>query len=230
MEKIQQLFDLAIQYGYESYRNDLDGQESWNKLKDKMNSSKICEWQISRNFSDGRDINYIEQIYSKIHDELQMHGEEDDMNKYSITKKVWERFHFVLQTIRIPKNSPCSLQKIIQIAFNIGQYMVANENMNYSPEVNEFITSNNLDKVESYIDIHVCKISDELLTESIKLIKTTLPTLHKGGMNKNYYTKYLKYKNKYLYLRMQKGGYNKDDAINLSAATTVHLLVLLKKV
>lgn len=206
MEKIQQLFYLAIQYGYQSYAKSLNGQESWNKLKDKLDSTKICEWQISRNFSNGFVSSNIEQIYSKIHDDLEMHGEEGDMDKYSITKVQWERFHFVLQTIRIPKNSHCSLQKIIQIAFNIGQYRAANENMNYRPEVIEFITSNNLDKVESYINISVCKIYDKLLDESIKLIETTLPTLHKGGMNKNYYTKYLKYKNKYLYLKKQFGG------------------------
>ena len=74
MVNIQQLFDLAIQYGYISYTNGLDGQESWGKHKDNMDSSKICEWQISRKFTDEQDINDIEQIYSKIHDELQMHG------------------------------------------------------------------------------------------------------------------------------------------------------------
>jgi hypothetical protein len=198
MVNIQQLFDLAIHYGYISYKNGLNGQESWSKLKDEMDSSQICKWQLSRKFSDGRDINDIRQIYLKIHDDLQMHGEDGDMDKYHITKKQWERFHFVLQTARIPKNSHCSLQKIIQIAFNIGQYRSANKKDSYSLEVNKFITDNNLDKVESYIDLHVCKISDKLLDKSIKLIKDTLPTLHKGGMNKEYYTKYLKYKNKYL--------------------------------
>ena len=44
MNKFQELFDLVIKYGYESKSRNINGQESWNFIKNKLDSSKICEW------------------------------------------------------------------------------------------------------------------------------------------------------------------------------------------
>jgi hypothetical protein len=209
----QQLFDLGIQYGYQSKSRNLNGQESWGYLKSKLDTAKICQWSMLRLFPDGESTNDISRIYNKVHDELKMHGEDGDEPKYGITHPEWERYHYVLQTIRLPKNEVdgVSIQKIIQIAFNIGQYQA--EIDKYNKVINDYVTNNNLDKVKSYVNLEECKPSNDLLEHSIQILHEGLEHLEhlsknmKGGLpigiSDPYYAKYLKYKSKYLALRKQ---------------------------
>jgi hypothetical protein len=194
---------LVIKYGYESKSRNINGQESWNFIKNKLDSSKICEWAITRIFPDGEIIYDNNKVYSKIHNELKMYGEDGDEVAYKLSHDNWERAHYVLQTTRLPKKSDCSIQKILQIAFNIGQYQAANKKKAYNKNVNKFIELNKLDKVESYVNLNDCTPSYEILDGYIELIKDKLeylPKAQSGGANE-YYAKYMKYKLKYLAIR-----------------------------
>jgi hypothetical protein len=210
MNKFQELFDLAIKYGYESKSRNINGQESWNYIKNKLDSTKICEWSITRIFPDGEIVYDINLIYSKIHNELKMYGEDGDEVAHKLTHENWERAHYVLQTARLPKKSDCSIQKILQIAFNIGQYQAANKTKAYNKNVNKFIELNKLDKVKSYVNLNECTPSYEILDGYVELIKDKieyLPKAQKGGTKElanEYYEKYLKYKLKYIGLRNKK--------------------------
>ena len=219
MNKFQELFDLGIKYGYESNSRNLNGLESWNYIKNKLDSAKMCEWAITRIFPDGEVVYDINKIYSKIHNELKMYGEDNDEKIHKISHENWERAHYVLQTARIPKKSDCSIQKIVQIAFNIGQYMGDNEKKTYNKNVNKFIELNKLNKVKSYVNLDTCIPSYEILDGYVELIKDKIEYLpkgqkgqkeqkeQKGGTNEldnEYYAKYLKYKLKYMSLRDKK--------------------------
>jgi hypothetical protein len=215
MNKFQELFDLAIKYGYTSKSRNLNGLESWNYIKNKLDSTKICEWAITRMFPDGERVYDNNIVYSKIHNELKMYGEDGDEEKYKLSHNNWERAHCVLQTARIPKKSDCSIQKIVQIGFNIGQYKAENKEKAYNKKVNKFIELNKLNKVKSYVNLDTCTPSYEILDGYVELIKDKieyLPKAQKGGVGVianeldevEYYEKYLKYKLKYMSLRNKK--------------------------
>lgn len=197
MNKLQELFDLGIDFGYKSKKNNLNGQQSWLNVKRIMNSDKICEWDISRRL-DKKSSSDINEIYCYIHDELEMHGEEGDEPKYDITHDDWERAHFVLQTIRIPKTSDCSLLKILQLGLNIGQYRAMNEKTQYDPKVNNFIKKNKLDQISSYIH---CILPSDLIDKAIIDMNKQIELLDEQVGGNIYYHKYMKYKEKYLSLQ-----------------------------
>lgn len=195
MEKLQELFDLGIEYGYTSKSNKLDGEQTWGFVKNEIDKTKICNWNTPRETLEGIPISNTMEIYSYIHDVLKMYGEAGDMDIYHIDKNVWERYHFVLQTIRIPKTSDCSLLKLVQIAFNIGQYKASNNNIPYEEYINRFIELNKLNKVSSYITSQ-CNPDSRLIDTTMRILQEQ-PIWHIKYLK--YKTKYIKLKNYYLY-------------------------------
>ena len=115
---ISNLFQNVKKYGFYVRKNKLDGLKYWNIIKNfisqqqtKNNSiSKelnklLGNWNISVKINSKKTSN-IDEIYNYIHDEFKIYGEEGDEEKYNITHNLWEPYHFYLQLIRIPKNSP----------------------------------------------------------------------------------------------------------------------------
>jgi hypothetical protein len=205
MNKLQELFNLGIDFGYKSKINKLNGQESWGFLKDRLDTTNICNWEITKRIIGAKSSSDIEEIYSYIHDDLKLYGENGDKLKYKIENhEDWERAHYVLQTIRIPRTSCCSIQKILQIGLNIGQYMASNEENKYNDVVNDYVRSNHLNQISSYVNLDRCKIPDALLVQSIELMREQigkLPSKQDGGALDLWHSKYLKYKAKYLGLK-----------------------------
>jgi hypothetical protein len=204
MSDLQKLFDLGIEFGYKSKINKLNGQESWERVKNLLDTTNICNWEITKKTLDEKESSDIEEIYSYIHDKLKLYGENGDEPKYGLTHEDWVRAHFVLQTIRIPRTSCCSIQKILQIGLNIGQYMASNEEKKYDEYVNDYVRSNHLNQISSYVNLVSCKIPDALLVQSIELMREQigkLPSKQDGGALDIWHSKYLKYKAKYLELK-----------------------------
>jgi len=176
---INELWNSIIEYGYNIRKisiqtnNDFNiGQKAWQLLKD--------------NFS-----NYEFEIDNKKHDKLdcinELKGEyiksEDDKDHENVIIKIEniildntkEHEHFFIQHYRISKtvDNKLSVQKLMQIAYNIGQYKATRDiNNKYDKEIIKYYEENNLDKIETYIDI----------SKEIKIVKK----IQKGG----YFTLY----------------------------------------
>jgi hypothetical protein len=124
--------------------------------------------------------------------------------KQSLSHSVAEKKHFYLQLIRIIKNSPeFNLVKLCQIAYNIGQLSVyIDSDKVYDGNPRDFYYINNLNQINSYVDVKLCSIDSNKLENLIKKINEKLKELKKqSGGSFNYYNKYLKYKQKYLQLK-----------------------------
>ena len=105
------LFETMRKYGQHVRTNRLDGKEAWDKAKATLSQldteQQLLQWAP-------RDYN---QLYDHVHKNLGMRGEDTDPNTQD-----WERFHFVLQLVRIPLRNPqCTVVRLCQVAYNLGQ-------------------------------------------------------------------------------------------------------------
>tara|TARA_Y100000590_G_scaffold247874_1_gene278498 strand:+ start:963 stop:1424 length:462 start_codon:yes stop_codon:yes gene_type:complete len=68
--------------------------------------------------------------------------------------------HFLIQTVRIPNNEEISLKKLLQIAFNIGQFLGISGELEMLPrtQLDEFISEENIEKIDiSSFDFEIYK-------------------------------------------------------------------------
>jgi hypothetical protein len=65
--------------------------------------------------------------------------------------KTIEINHFMIQTVRIPNEKQFSIQRLIQIAFNIGQFVGIGGNDTNLPRIkmNKFISDDNIAKINT---------------------------------------------------------------------------------
>lgn len=202
-EKFKELFELVKKYANNVRVNNKDGLIEWNKLKALLPIDTNIEgkWDIMIIFNDNVTQN-LDDIYNYVHDTLKMKGEDEDKEALVQDEKVnivnhmkWEKMHFMLQLIRIPKNNDINLTRICQIAYNIGQLTFFLDSDNYNGDVKQYYKENKLYDLSSYIS-ETCTTKADLQEVILKLNKLLSQT---GGSN--YYNKYLKYKNKYIQLR-----------------------------
>jgi hypothetical protein len=151
---LEQVFEKVVNFGSHVRKNRLDGLQKWNVLKKILNDvtglSDSCNWRISCKLDSDEPVTDIEQIYHFVHDELGMKGDDTDDE----SSPFWEAHHFALQLIRIPRNNPkVSLQRLLQVAYNIGQFKVEVEKGSYSMDVINFVKNNRLDSMDSYINV-----------------------------------------------------------------------------
>ncbi len=211
---MEELFNKVIEYGHlvrSKNGHGIDGLTAWGNLKPLLSSVVInCDWKIIRNL-DGTISSDLNQIYDYVHDVLGMKGDDhDDQSNHEL----WEKYHFFLQLIRIPKNTPeLSLLKLCQIAYNIGQlsHYIDSENPEdkkiFNSKVKNYYNSNNLDKLSSYIDVTTCVLDEESASRLVNQIDLLIKMINEqsGGYSDiKYKNKYLKYKNKYLQLKKYK--------------------------
>lgn len=192
---MNKLFKNVIKYGYFVRKNKLDGLKYWNKLKIFVNENfdKTIEgdWNITIVTNDGNTLDEIDNIYDYFHDDLGMKGEEDDEKNEN-----WEKYHFFLQLIRIPKKNKIDLIRLLQIAYNIGQFYSERKEGNYNEECLQVFDENNMQKHLSYTKSKVIIEQQSIINFINNIIKkTTIQNLNK---------KYMKYKNKYILLKNKK--------------------------
>ena len=183
----------------------INGLIEWGKVKILLSNSEkeICDgWKISRYLDDKTNKNSnFDNIYDYIHDNLNIKGGDEDYDNPCDENYVWKRYHFFLQTIRIPKLNPkCSLLRVCQIGYNLGQLNVHHKD--YCEKAIIFFKLNKLDDIESYIDITKCN-QEKDYTDIINNIKILIDTLNEkirisSTEKEKEKKKYLKYKIKYL--------------------------------
>ena len=165
---ISELFENIKVYGRYVRLNGLDGLEYWNKIKkfiskpeqeiglNPLNEILGEGWDIVIRFNpDSKSTSNLQQIYNYVHDELQIYGEEGDIEAKSIVKEDWEKNHFALQLIRIPKNNPLNLLRLLQVGYNLGQ-LSAELNLDktfYTKKFMNYFESNNLNNITSYVSL-----------------------------------------------------------------------------
>ena len=206
---VKDLFELCKNYGshvrkltlynFDNNLETIDGLKLWQPVKKLLNDSDlICDgWKITRKIDDCREINDINYIYDYVHEILDIKGGDEDSDECGDERYKWKKFHFFLQTIRIPKLNPiCTLLRICQIGYNLGQ--LSEHYHDYEPNAIEFFELNKLNEIESYIDLD-CELEiDREIIETIKsMIRNIIETIDRIKFTK----KYLKYKNKYFQIK-----------------------------
>ena len=146
---LETLFKNAIDYGYCVRINKLDGFESWNIAKKELEKINLLNTKFSWNFSNKK----INELYNFAHNKLNMKGDDTDSKE---DKDTWEKYHFFLQLVRIPKlnyENPNFKIRVCQIGYNIGQMNAVKEiepNF-YSKESIDWLNDNKLLEYVTYI-------------------------------------------------------------------------------
>ena len=151
---IYELWDITIQYGYDTRKNKKDGLERWNYYKKLIPDCKI-EWKDT-----------TKTIYKNLQD---LGVNSDDNETISgMTHEKWERHHYLIQHGRIIHNNPSgSLVRLLQIAYNVGQFRVELEKEIYPVDQLRYYILHELNKVSTYISNITC-IPDDLV-EKLKV-------------------------------------------------------------
>jgi mannose-6-phosphate isomerase-like protein (cupin superfamily) len=205
---ISELFENIKVYGRYVRSNGLDGLDYWNKIKKFLSKpeqeiglnplDKILgkEWNINVKINqESEPISNLEEIYNYLHDNLKMHGEEGDIETQSIDRTDWEKNHFALQLIRIPKNNSLNLLRLLQVGYNLGQLSaeLGLDKTFYSKKFIKYFELNNLVDINSYIMLTEQKKKEissnveiqDLITNLNNFIFYTINQAQSGGGHNN---------------------------------------------
>jgi hypothetical protein len=185
------LFNSYLNHGFLVRINGLIGKDEWNtkiSLQDGSQNDILEGWITSRIFYDGTKTNDHNIIYDYLYNKLGIKGEASDISLHN-----FEQFHFLLQTARIVKNNTsCKVEKLAQIAYNVGQ-LLASIHLYYDhPSALHYITVNKLNQVESYISLAATPSS---ATPSSATPSSAISTQIVGGSTTSLLDMYSKYIN-----------------------------------
>ena len=116
-----------------------DGKKNWDLIKESIQinisfvKDKIEEAEKQAEFI---------KLHNDMTEEIMQYEHKDDEGKV-----INEKNHFMIQSIRIPNEVQFSLIRLIQIAYNLGQYEGIGENINTLPRknLNQFISDENIE-------------------------------------------------------------------------------------
>jgi hypothetical protein len=147
--RLNNLWDVLINYGYETRIKNKDGLDRWNFVKKLFPDFKI-EWT-----------NFSKTIYQDL---LDLGVIEDEAGS-GLSHEDWERHHYLLQHGRIIHNNPeGSLVRLMQIAYNIGQFRAEQEKKVYPVKQLTYYRSHKLEKLNTYIT-YISKLPDGIIDE-----------------------------------------------------------------
>lgn len=128
-----------------------NGKDEWNNKISQEDASQneiSGGWVTSRIFYNGEKSTDHSVIYTYLHDKLGMGNGVDPENPN------FEKFYFLLQTATLVKNNPdCKVEKLAQIAYNVGQMLACIDFYAEYPLALQYIVTNKLNKIESYINL-----------------------------------------------------------------------------
>ena len=204
MNSINNLFRAVKKLSFYIYNNKLDRVNYWEKIKLIIPDKKYCNmsWKFEIVNNDGINICCSSVIYEYLLNTFNIKHSNEEMipKKLSNENLKDECGFFFLQLINTQQKYTCTLLRICQIAFNLGQYQALYNNYNlslkdfFTPEINKYYTNNKLNYFYSYVKINTCD-DDEIFLDLINKIKNLIPERN------NFKKKYLKYKKKYISLK-----------------------------
>lgn len=131
------LWDLLVTYGYQIRSSNQKGLDSWNAIKSLIPDMSVAWSESSKT------------IYDKLA-KLGVNTNESSADA-KMEHKEWERHHYLLQHGRIVRMNPeGSLMRLLQIAYNVGQFKCELERQVYPVEQLRFYILNDLNKLEAY--------------------------------------------------------------------------------
>jgi len=143
---IQDLWYKIMNEGYEIRKLKCDGYVNWQPIK-KRYSLIQTEYDVHKSFK-----KLMENIIFKIGEKQDLDDLKIIVDEFELDNEI-EKDHFFVQLFRIPKleNYKLKVVKVLQIAYNIGQFKAELEKKSYDNKIINFFVKNNLDKFETYI-------------------------------------------------------------------------------
>jgi hypothetical protein len=139
---VERLWDKIFEYGFFVRTNRIDGLSAWNNIKSILQKyNKNCEWLPEA----------IER-YDEMKSKFDIIDNEKESSWSDEEKREWEETHFFFQHSRIPNGTPnANLLKLMQIAYNAGQFAAEKNNNSYSKKKLDYYEKHNLNSYLSYI-------------------------------------------------------------------------------
>jgi len=155
---IPKLFNLVKKYAYKIRSQEKDGEKGWKQIKPIFEKSDV---KFNLN------VKFVELLENVNFERYNLENDQDvsvtlngiTLNNLNSNGNLNDRNHFIVQLFRIPKLKTevkdgqrlLAIMYVLQIAYNIGQYLAVKEQ--YPPEVIDFIEKNRLDKISTFVDI-----------------------------------------------------------------------------
>lgn len=167
IESLKQFFTAFIELGYDVRSNKKNGLLTWQKYKNQLEPLTIEGYEngipLNNNFPLlVKKIHYNVEKNDENHEnvtiKLNLHKDNMELinlKQFELHNNI-ETHHFLVQHFRIPimQKYKLSVQKILQIAYNIGQLKADFEKGNIHDEnIKFFYDENQLDKFVTYIDL-----------------------------------------------------------------------------
>jgi hypothetical protein len=203
IDNMNNLFRTVKKLSFYIYNNKLDRVDYWEKIKEIIPDKSFCNmsWNIDIVDNDGKKICCSSAVYDYVINTFKINPTDDEIieNYLSDEKFIDECGFFFLQFINVQQKNPCTLLRICQIAYNLGQYQALYSNYSlkgfFSTEINKYYSTNKLNYFYTYVNLDDSNEDDiKLFSDKVSEINNLYPA-QKGG---NYYKKYLKYKKKYI--------------------------------
>lgn len=148
------IWQKTIDYGYYVRSNNLNGEQKWKDYKE--NHQYTNYYQLTDEI-----INLIKLVdYTYIDDQKEQQDSSIKIKNTIYFNKIndiiIDKNHFIIQLFRIPnmaENKKISAIKLLQIAYNIGQAKYFFGKGKYPYTLDEFYHQNNLDHLETFIQI-----------------------------------------------------------------------------
>lgn len=151
MDIVLQLWILVLQKGYDVRKAKLDGYAEWQLLKAQFSTIPSPQFPVNDII-----IKIIENCYTVLDDDEDHAFAKFEFADISLNnKKVTD--HFFIQHFRIPymEKYQLNLVKLLQIAYNVGQFKAAAEMRSYDDSVVNFYKWNNLDDIRTFITFNL---------------------------------------------------------------------------
>lgn len=148
MKTVDKLWNDTQKIGYNIRKNGMDGLKGWQPLKERYSKINIEKFAVND------DIKNISNKCYKIGTDKKDHSDSKFICNSINMDNTIEKEHFFIQHFRIPslENNKLSFLKLMQIAYNAGQFEAVSEANGYPFEVVNFYSRNNLERIETFID------------------------------------------------------------------------------
>jgi hypothetical protein len=149
MTQLASMWTQMIEYGYGVRSSGLNGLQMWNKVKPTIPKIPLT-WKESA------------KEYYSILKKLNVGGDDNDEKSC-----LWEPHHFLLQHGRIVRNSTNdhdeNFVRLMQIAYNAGQFKYESEQKVYTEEMMNQYRSNQMECIDRYLEQNEINRLDQLL-------------------------------------------------------------------
>jgi len=161
MSTLYELFGVVRDYGrsVRSQGGEVDGRAAWQPVK---------KWAQLGSIGVG--------VWVAPHATAQALAKYDPRSEYKRREGGGEdKAHYIYQLYQIPASEVCNLQRVLQVAYNIGQTdaVIAE----YTPEDLKVISGNKLDQPSTYVSLEFPEVGEASVAELKNIVSRSLQAL-----------------------------------------------------